>query len=275
MSFDSSSTGRGPAGRGLPREAKGRNARSRPLRQVLILALCGVACCASGDGQPVLPAGDGPDETGTGETMIVILGASYAKGWEPRGIRGIRFENRGVGGQQSFEMLDRFREDVVLLEPRAVILWGYINDLFRSRPEKLAETKARARESFLEMIRLARENRIEPIAATEVTIRPEAGLKETLAGWVGRLLGKESYQDRINRDVREINDWLRELAAREGLLLLDFEMTLGGGDGRRKKEYALDDGSHITPRGYAALDAYAAPLLTERFGGGAAPATGD
>jgi hypothetical protein len=33
----------------------------------------------------------------------------------------------------------------------------------------------------------------------------------------------------------------------------------------RRKAYAKEDGSHITPEGYAALDAYARPLLEQHF----------
>ena len=42
--------------------------------------------------------------------------------------------NRGVNGEQSFEMLKRFDSDVVATKPRAVILWGFINDVFRVAP---------------------------------------------------------------------------------------------------------------------------------------------
>ena len=175
MSINSRNAGGKPALRRLARGTRGPSPHASFMLRIVILVLCGAVCCAPGDEQPAPLAIEMPSEPRTGEAMIVILGASYAKGWQPREIPGVQFVNRGVGGQQSFEVLDRFHEDVVLLNPRAVILWGYINDLFRSRPDQRAAAKARARESFLEMIRLARENGIEPIAATEVTIRAKAG----------------------------------------------------------------------------------------------------
>ncbi len=36
---------------------------------------------------------------------IVLLGASYAAGWNLDGIAGLTVINRGVGGQQSWDML--------------------------------------------------------------------------------------------------------------------------------------------------------------------------
>lgn len=197
--------------------------------------------------------------------MIVILGASYAAGWNPDPSGGLQFANRGEGGQQSFEMLARFDRDVAEAGPDAVILWGYINDIFRCSREDVEAAKARARESFLEMIRKARAGGIEPILATEVTIRPKAGFREAAGGMVGKLLGKQSYQSYINRQVTELNRWLRDLAEAEDLLLLDFEKVLAGDGGYRKKEFAKDDGSHIPPAGYAAIDGYAGPILRRRY----------
>lgn len=275
MNIGSCNAASGPTPCRPPRAVAREVSGSTTLGGLLILALCGAVCCGSGGEGPVRPDAGKAAEPHAGGAMIVILGASYAKSWEPRAIPGVRFANKGMGGQQSFEMLARFREDVALLEPRAVILWGYINDLFRSDFERWDEAKARARESFLEMIRLARASGIEPVLASEVTIRPKAGFKEALAGWLGRVLGKESYQDRVNTEVRELNSWLRGVAESEDLLLLDFEAVLAGKDGRRKKGFAREDGSHITPEGYAALDAYAAPLLAARFGRAPEPSAGD
>ena len=63
---------------------------------------------------------------------VVVLGASYAGGWQLEPIAGVSVVVRGVSGQQSFEVLERFERDVVSAKPRAVILWGFINDIFRA-----------------------------------------------------------------------------------------------------------------------------------------------
>ena len=229
---------------------------------VLLLGCSSVPPVEPAAGKPL------PAEPGVEKEMIVILGASYAAGWNPTDSDGLQFINKGEGGQQSFEMLNRFDRDVLENKPRAVILWGYINDIFRSNRESVEATKARARESFLEMIRRALENDVEPILATEVTIRPKAGIKEAVAGFFGGILGKESYQSYINKHVMELNVWLRAEAESRNLQLLDFESALRGSDGYRLKKFAKDDGSHIPPAGYAALDAYAGPILREKYAGG-------
>jgi len=199
------------------------------------------------------------------EGPVVILGASYAEGWKPRSIDGLPVVNRGVAGQQSFEMLARFERDVVAARPRAVVLWGFINDLFRAPSGGTGTALARARESYTRMVDLAREHGIEPVLATEVTVRPPQSWSDTLASWAGAVLGKTAYQDRINADVIAMNRWLIDLARQRDLLVLDFESTLAEAGGRRRHAYARPDGSHITESGYAALTAYAVPILAEHF----------
>jgi uncharacterized SAM-binding protein YcdF (DUF218 family)/lysophospholipase L1-like esterase len=199
------------------------------------------------------------------DAAVVVLGASYAGGWDMKRVGDIPIINRGIAGQQSFEMLERFERDVVNARPRAVILWGFINDIFRAPADPTAALD-RVRQSYVAMIALARKHRIEPIVVTEVTIRPRDSWSETLTGWIGGLLGKQGYHEYINRHVLDTNRWLIDLARRERLLVLDFQTTLGEQGGRRRREFTNDDGSHITPAGYAALTAYASPILASHFG---------
>ncbi len=196
---------------------------------------------------------------------IVILGASYAGGWKPAPVAGVPFVNKGVSGQQSWEMLERFERDVVPERPRAVILWGYINDFHRAPKDRLDAAAVKARESFVQMIAKARSAAIEPIVATEVTIRPLDSWSETLGSWVGWMMGKTSYQDVINGRVIDTNAWLRDLAGRERLLMLDMLPVVSDERGVRRAAFAKEDGSHITPAGYAAIDTYARPILERHF----------
>ena len=195
---------------------------------------------------------------------VVILGASYAGSWDVATIGAVPVVNRGVAGQQSFEMLERFDRDVPSAQPRAVILWGFINDIFRNGDD-IDGALVRVRDSFQLMIDRARELGIEPILATEVPIRAPDSWSETVGAMIGPLLGKESYQDRINQAVLTTNRWLTELAIKEGLFLLDFHKVLAENGVRRRREFTAQDGSHITSAGYAAITQYATPILQEHL----------
>jgi len=195
---------------------------------------------------------------------VVLIGASYAEDW-PIARIGNEYDvlNVGIGGQESSEMLQRFEADVVSHTPTAVVIWGFINDFFRSAADEADETKSEIKANFTSMIQIAKENGIQPIVATEVTMGIDGGLTGTIRRWIGSIRGKQSYQSRINSHVREMNDWLREHARKEGLVLLDLEHALYGSDGERKSSYGQEDGSHISPAGYEALSQYALPVLQD------------
>jgi lysophospholipase L1-like esterase len=235
---------------------------------LVCVAMAGpVLSAASGITSPNLSRNDMQATGANAAGPIVVHGASYAGGWKPSLPR-IPVVNTGVSGQQSFQMLERFERDVVVARPRAVILWGFINDIFRASPGDLenGKTSQRIRQSFSRMIALSRRHGIEPVLVTEVTVRPPDTWRETIASWIGTLRGRQSYQDRINQRVVETNRWLTEVAQRENLLLLDFQRTLAEPDSAyRRREFTSDDGSHITTAGYEALTEYAKPILEQRF----------
>lgn len=199
----------------------------------------------------------------TNPDTIVLLGASYAKNWDLTGLRGFKIVNKGIGGEQTYEVLARFDRDVVALKPRAVILWGFINDIFRSSPEELESNLARTRQNIQFMIDQAVRHGISPILVTEVTMPPPTKLSDRIVGWLASARGKQSYRDYVNVHVRETNRWIRKVAAKRKLTILDFEEVLADKDGNRKLEYANEDGTHLSPHAYNALTQYLQQLNLE------------
>jgi len=248
--------------------------RSPRAAMVAAFALLVVGCSGSptavedrGIPDPAPPASaqeDFPDMDSTGD--MVLIGASYAGGWDLSAAGTLRVVNRGVDGEQSWQMLDRFETDVISVSPRAVLIWGYINDVHRNDPAKIEQTVARVQESFRRMVDLAVENGIEPVVATEVTLVVPDDLRSRLLGLVGRIRGKESYRRFVNRNVMGLNDWLRAYAAERDVLLLDLHAVLSDENGARRPAFAKEDGSHIPEAGYRALTSYAKPILDLRFG---------
>ncbi len=209
-----------------------------------------------------------PDSTARMDT-VVIIGASYARAWSVPELGGMRTVNKGVNGEQSFEMLQRFAADVIAAKPKAVIIWGFINDIHRTKRDEIAAAMARARESTEEMVRLARVNGIQPILATEVTIRGKDDLRSTLAGWVGVILNKTSYQDYVNGHVLETNHWIRKFAQENRIPLLDFQPLIADEKGFRKKEFATEDGTHISEAAYEKLTDHAKKVFSSLLKNGA------
>ncbi len=187
---------------------------------------------------------------------LVIIGASYAQHWSPATLDGMKVINKGYAGQQTSEILERYETDVINLSPRVVIIWGYINDIFRSKPAEIDSKLLMVRKNIEAMVEMAKKNNIQPVLATEVTITNPDNWVEHVAEFVGRLMGKESYQDYVNSLVIETNIELKEMAAKNDIMVLDFQRLLSDEDGVRKRKYAKADGSHLSPAAYHALDVY-------------------
>lgn len=192
-----------------------------------------------------------------GRDTLVILGASYAKGWAISDLDGVVIVNRGTAGDETRAMLSRFQKDVVSVRPKAVLIWGFINDVFRAPRDQIETTLGQTRGNIIAMINLATRAGIKPILATEVTITNPAGARETLARWVGALRGKQGYHEYVNRHVRDTNVWIRQLAAERRIPVLNFETILADPNGERQRQFATEDGSHLSADAYDALTTYA------------------
>lgn len=67
-----------------------------------------------------------------GEKRVVFMGNSITIGWkdaDPDYFNKNPYVNRGIGGQTTPQMLLRFRQDVIELEPAAVVILAGTNDI--------------------------------------------------------------------------------------------------------------------------------------------------
>lgn len=199
------------------------------------------------------------------EPVMVIIGASYAKDWDIRSLGDFRVVNKGAGGEQTHQMRARFTQDVIAHRPSAVLIWGFINDIFRSPRENVPAKLAQTRENLEAMINLANSAGIRPILATEVFITSPDQISEKLFAWFGKLRGKQGYQDFVNANVRTVNIWIRAFAKERKITVLDFELALADENGERQRRFATEDGSHLSAEAYAALTEYTTGILEKQF----------
>ncbi len=87
---------------------------------------------------------------------VVFFGDSHIGGWHLyEYFPGKPYVNRGIGGQMTAQMLVRFREDVIDLKPRVVLILGGSNDvLIQLRKLPFEQTVA----NYASMADLAREH---------------------------------------------------------------------------------------------------------------------
>ncbi len=193
--------------------------------------------------------------------VLVVIGASYAKDWDIQSVGYYRVINRGNGGEETQQMLARFDHDVIRLRPSAVLIWGFINDIFRAPRDAIASRQARIQSNLREMVNKANVAGIRPLLATEVLVTSPDRMWGTLLAWYGGMRGKQSYQEYVNENVRDVNKWIREFGSARNIVVLDFEHTLAGERGGRQRRYAAEDGSHLSKEAYSALTDYAATMI--------------
>ncbi len=180
--------------------------------------------------------------------QVVFLGDSLTEFWaehDPGFFREGRV-NRGIGGQTSAQQLVRFRHDVIALRPRWVHLMGGINDVAANSGLATPEGYLANVESMAD---LAEAHGIGVIVGT---IPPTDDFD---------VPGKVKPQPWI----AALNQSLRELAARRGLVLADYHAALARPDGAPRPGLYADWG-HPNAAGYAAMKRVALDAISRAEG---------
>ena len=202
-------------------------------------------------GQPV---------SGGGTDVIVLFGHSHVENWKVKSLAGFRAINRGQGGDHTQDLLDRFDRDVLPDHPRAVVIWAFDNDVMDAPNRDKAAAAERAKVNLTKLIETSKAHAIEPILTTEVTILP-AGFSQQVADTFLWLVGKLSFEERVNSRIVEWNTWVREQVQHRHLLLLDFQRAVADSSERRRPQYAVPDGIHLTKEAYDVITAQAEAAL--------------
>lgn len=100
------------------------------------------------------------------EDRIVFMGNSITIGWKhhvPEFFKDKPYINRGISGQTTPQMLLRFRQDVIDLHPKVVVILAGINDIAHNTgPMTLEQIMG----NLKSMAELARSNGIEPVLSS-------------------------------------------------------------------------------------------------------------
>ena len=175
---------------------------------------------------------------------IVFLGDSITQFWldhDPAFFMARRL-NKGVSGNTTALMVERFHRDVVAWRPAAVHIMGGTNDLWYGAPGRDAETLLA---NLRRMADLAQMAGIRVILAAPPPITPAAA---TLFAHAALLPG--------------LPDAIRSLCDdREGLHYVDYAPSLVDGSGTLRAEFTTD-GVHLTRVGYLRMRQQAEAVLS-------------
>ena len=171
-----------------------------------------------------------------GERRIVFMGNSITEGWkhaDPELFSRPGFINRGIGGQTTPQMLLRFRQDVIDLNPDAVVILAGTNDIAGNTGPMTLE---QIRDNIVSMSELAKANGISVILcsvlpAFDYTWRP--GLNPNLK-------------------IPALNEMLRSYSKESGLYYLDYFKSMADDRNGLPTRLAAD-GVHPTKDGYGVM----------------------
>ncbi|HEX3866501.1 MAG TPA: SGNH/GDSL hydrolase family protein [Gemmatimonadaceae bacterium] len=171
-----------------------------------------------------------------GENRVVFMGNSITEAWAPLFdslFHGKPYVGRGISGQTTPQMLVRFRQDVIALKPRVVVILGGTNDIAGNTGP-----------STLEMI----ENNL----ASMTELAKASGIRVVLAS----VLPASEYPWRRGLDpgpkIVALNAWLKQYAATAGAVYLDLHTPMADEHQGMKLELSKD-GVHPNDAGYALM----------------------
>ena len=181
-----------------------------------------------------------------GENRVVFLGDEITENWgtgKAKFFPGKPYLNRGITRQTTAQMLVRFRQDVIELKPKVVIIQAGTNDVASVMGPSTEGTMA---EHFMSMVELAKYNGIRVVLAS-VTPVCDCFRKMTSIRPTGKIIG--------------INNWLKGYAGKSGSVYLDYYSALV--QGRVMNKDLTVDGLIPNDAGYEKMTPLAEAAIAE------------
>ena len=185
----------------------------------------------------------------TTPAKVVFMGNSITDGWWPKDSTFFidnNFLDRGISGQTTSEMLVRFRQDVINLKPKAVVILAGINDIAHNNGVISLENVFG---NIVSMAELARYNKITPIICS--------------------VLPAYDFPWRRGMNpapkVIELNKMLKAYADKEGLTYVDYHSAMKDERDGLPKNLASDE-VHPTLEGYKIMEKIVLEAINKTIG---------
>ncbi|HTC93946.1 MAG TPA: SGNH/GDSL hydrolase family protein [Terriglobales bacterium] len=172
-----------------------------------------------------------------GENRVVFMGDSITDNWGRKFGKffpGKPYINRGIGGQTTPQMLIRFRPDVIALKPKVVVVLAGTNDIAGNTGPSTLEA---IENNLASMAELARVNGIRVVLASLLPV----------CDYI-----KPQTARRPPEQIVALNDWMKDYAAKNGLVYLDYYSSLLD-DKKMFKQELTNDGLHPNDAGYQVM----------------------
>lgn len=186
-----------------------------------------------------------------GENRIVFFGDSITDIWKLEDyFPGKPYVNRGIGGQTTPQMLVRYRQDVIDLEPKVVVILAGTNDIAGNTGAMRNEDIEANFASFAELAKL------HGIKVVYSSILPVHNYTER---------ARDFFAQRSQTRILALNDWLRDYCTKNNIVYLNYFSALVDDKGMMKKDLA-DDGLHPNAAGYKIMAPLAEAAIAKALG---------
>jgi lysophospholipase L1-like esterase len=181
-----------------------------------------------------------------GAQRVVFMGNSITEGWAryfDTMFPGRPYVGRGIGGQTTPQMVVRFRQDVIALQPAVVVILAGTNDIAGNTGP-----------STLEMI--------QDNLASMADLAKASGIRVVLSS----VLPVYDYRWRPGLEpapkIIALNAWMKKYAATHGAVYLDYHTAMADARGGLRRELG-DDGVHPNEAGYRVMAPLAERAIAE------------
>ena len=192
-----------------------------------------------------------------GENRVVFFGDSITDIWHlDEYFPGKPYINRGIGGQTTPQMLVRFRQDVIALQPKVVVILAGTNDIAgNTGPMRLEDIEA----DYASLADLARANDIVVVFSSVLPIHNYTPKS------------RDFFAQRSPEKILALNKWLKEyVSMHPDCLYLDYFTALVDDKGLLKKDLA-DDGLHPNAAGFKIMAPLAEAAIEKALAAGNKP----
>jgi lysophospholipase L1-like esterase len=187
-----------------------------------------------------------------GENRVVFLGDSITDYWKLADyFPGKPYINRGIDGETTPQMLVRFRQDVIDLHPKVLLVLAGTNDIAGvTGPARNEQIEA----NYASMAELARLHHIRIVFAS---LLPANNYTDD---------AKESFALRPRERILALNAWLKDYCAKNGFVYLDYFSAVVDNNGMLRRDLS-DEGLHPNASGYKTMAPLAEKAITRAIAG--------
>jgi lysophospholipase L1-like esterase len=168
-----------------------------------------------------------------GENRVVFMGNSITEEWKKidSGFFANRnYINRGISGQTSSQMLVRFRQDVILLEPKVVVISAGTNDIAENTGPVTLENILN---NIIAMSDMAKAYNIRVVLTSVLPAKSFSWRKQLEPA----------------PKIIALNKMIRDYAVSKKLVYVDYHAAMSTPDGAMKSSFSKD-GVHPNLMGY-------------------------